>query len=240
MAHDTVEQDDAGHEAMRQRADAVRYMLLQRLQPALNHKLAGTMQPIAMIAAMMARRLKKPAPELDVLAQNTDDIVAACKAATATRSQLLGWLGANQAQPVSVATAIAQCTELLHAEFAMRGCSLHAEDADDGSSDHDCAESLRHLLCAVLYAVVDTSPVALALVIRPSKAAAGRVCIRITCNETKSAGSLAGEDVHMPRPAVPMGWDDVRALAAVERARLEISPSQVDIEFAAHVNPEPR
>ena len=51
-----------GNSALARLAEGPRYALLRRLAPAIRHDMAGSLQPISMVAAMLEKRLQKPDP----------------------------------------------------------------------------------------------------------------------------------------------------------------------------------
>ena len=55
-------------------AESARYALLRRLMPAIRHNLAGSLQPIGMVSAMLERRMQGASPDLEKLGKNVSDI----------------------------------------------------------------------------------------------------------------------------------------------------------------------
>ncbi len=103
-------------------ADAARYALLRRLMPEIEHKLAGMLQPIAMIAVVMERRLANSAPDPQTLTKNVHDLVSLSKEAGAARAELMDWLAPHEPQAVAaVGDVIAQCLKMIATEFSMKG-----------------------------------------------------------------------------------------------------------------------
>ena len=49
-------------------AEAPRYALLRRLVPAIRHQMAGSFQPVTMMAAIVEKRLLAASPDLPALA----------------------------------------------------------------------------------------------------------------------------------------------------------------------------
>jgi len=73
-------------------AEAARYALMRRLLPAIRHNLAGTLQPIGMMSAMLERRIKAAAPDMALLAKNTQALTTLSREAAATSLNLMTWL----------------------------------------------------------------------------------------------------------------------------------------------------
>ena len=90
-------------------AEAAHYALLRRLAPVIRHNMAGTLQPIAMVAAMLERRLQKTDTDPEALLKNARDIVALSKEAAASCVDLLGWLAPKESRPIKADAGIAEC-----------------------------------------------------------------------------------------------------------------------------------
>ncbi len=112
------------------RADAARYKVMWRIVPSVNHKLAGSMQPITMLASMLVRHVQRPQPDMQALTKLAVDMQQACKAAITTRPDVLAWFQPSEHQTTSIATEVAQCDNLLTGEFAIRGSSIDNQTVD--------------------------------------------------------------------------------------------------------------
>lgn len=210
------------------RANAVRYKMLRRLVPSVNHKLAGAMQPITMLASMLARQLQRPQPDIAHLSKQVADMQKACKAAVATRSDVLSWFQPSEMQLAAVGSEVAQCTGLLTAEFAIRGCAV-----DNLTNDADVVVRQAHvrtMLMAVLFGILDNAQGSVAVQLRaqPGTGSGTTVCASWT-QLPPSALSQPGSD----SDDYAISWHDVQAIAEQLGIDVQHTPAQIDMHFAS-------
>ena len=65
-------------------AESAQYALLRRLAPAIRHQLAGSLQPVTLMAAIMEKRLKAAAPDLPALGKTCGEVRQLAIAASRT------------------------------------------------------------------------------------------------------------------------------------------------------------
>lgn len=63
-------------------AESARYALLRRLAPVLRHYVAGSLQPLSMMAILLEKRLQIPSPDLAALARNSSQLNTAARDAS--------------------------------------------------------------------------------------------------------------------------------------------------------------
>ena len=78
------------------RAEAARYALLRRLSPVLRHEAAAPLQPIAMAASVLEKRLASPSPEIAPLRDSVQRLVSYARKAAQGGLDLVAWLGVDR------------------------------------------------------------------------------------------------------------------------------------------------
>lgn len=209
------------------RADAVRYKMLWRLVPSVNHKLAGSMQPITLLAGMVARQLQRAEPDIQRLSKQMADMQQACKDAVSTRTDVLRWFQPSEVEKVPIGSEAARCTRLLTAEFAIRGCSI--DDQTTGADAVVRQSHVRAMLTAALFGILDNAegPVAVRLHAPPGASDGVTICAAWT-QLPVSALSQPGSD----SDGHALSWDDVQAIADQLGIDVHRKPAQFEIRFA--------
>ena len=208
-------------------AEAARYALLRRLAPAIRHSMAGALQPISMVVALLEKRLQAPVPDLVVLGKNCSSIKTLSLEAASTCMGLMTWLAPNDNERVRINKGIADSVELLTAEISFRGFDLVNETA---SVDAEVPQSiLRSVFVASLIALIDAaqSP---GKVLLTARVVDGEVLLVIAIaafdGESAPASLLAYRE---------LDWDDVQSLAAAEGVSLERADNLVKLRYRTAV-----
>lgn len=207
------------------RADAVRYRMSWRLVPSINHKLAGSMQPISMLASILARHLQRPQLDIPALSKQVADMQQACKTAITTRTEVMGWFQPSETELATIADEAAQCVWLLTAEFAIRGSSVKNLMSD--ATGVVLQSELRTMFMATLFAILDNveGPVAVQLYTLP---ASGRgVTVIASWNPLASADTS-----NQSSGGKSIDWDDVQSVAEQLGVGLQRKATQIDLHFA--------
>lgn len=189
-------------------AESAHYALLRRLAPALRHNMAGSLQPIGMISAMLERRLQESSPDIGKLGKNARDIGQLSREAATTCLGVMAWLAPHGADTVALNSGLAEALQLQATELSFRGFTLlnETEEVDMPVS----RRALRSLTLASLIALTDgaTGPARIVLSAHPLD---GETLLRIELVAT--AGEAASSGLQAYRP---LEWDDVQALADAE------------------------
>lgn len=217
-------------------AEAAHYALLRRLAPVIRHNMAGTLQPIAMVAAMLERRLQKADADPETLLKNARDIMALSKEAAASCVDLMGWLAPKENRLVRADTGIAECVGMVATQLSFRGFSV--VDNSAGRAAQLPQSALRTVLTAAIIALTD------------SAAEPGRVLISggfadgMFSLHLELKGPDAGEREPMRAADKPpyrlLHWHDVQALALQESARLTRGENRVTLQFKASAVADPQ
>lgn len=224
-------QDTSG--LQRCQAEAAHYALLRRLAPVIRHNMAGTLQPIAMVAAMLERRLQKTDTDPEALLKNARDIVALSKEAAASCVDLMSWLAPKESRPVRADAGIAECLGMVMTQLSFRGFSV----VDNTGSTHAQLpqSALRNVLTAAIISLTDAaaSP---GKVLIGAGFAQGILSIHIELKAPDTAEP--GRAPEKPSYRL-LDWHDVQALALQESVGLVRTESRLTLQFEASAAVDP-
>jgi len=215
-------------------AEAARYALMRRLLPAIRHNIAGSLQPIGMMSAMLERRMQSVTPDLAQFVKNTQALTALSREAAATSKNLMTWLAPVDNELIAVNSAVEESFALMATELSFRGYSL----------DNQAADSLARLPKGVLRSVFTASLIALtdmadqpAAIVVTAQDEAGAIQLKI------AVGPCASNDLAAMATRIPsyrlLQWDDVQALAEVEGVGLEHAPDFVRLDYGPTLADKP-
>ncbi|MDP1740158.1 MAG: hypothetical protein Q8K71_01855 [Polaromonas sp.] len=204
-------------------AEAARYALLRRIAPAIRHHMAGTLQPIGMISAILERRLQAPTPDMAVLRDSCKSISALSRTAAGASMNLISWVAPRENGIVLLEAGVEECVGMLSTDLAFRGFTLANRVA---AADVNVSQvALRTVFTASLIALTDAAPApASVLVTSDLTGDTARVCISVAAQE----GASTAQD---PRSYRDLGWDDVQALASAEQVSISHSANKVELGF---------
>jgi hypothetical protein len=187
-------------------AESARYAVLTRLAPMLRHDVAGALQPLGMITALLHKRLQAAAPEMLAVAKSADTLQVLSKEAVATCLGVMGWLAPKGEESVSAQAGAQELLTLMETELFLHGLiGVNDVPADESSFSR---LFFRDAFAAALLALCDSS--------------VGVGSVHVGLQNLHGAPGLClrfAPDALTP-PAQPVqrqrriGWDDVQALAA--------------------------
>lgn len=206
-------------------AEAAQYALLRRLAPVIRHNMAGTLQPIAMVAAMLERRLQKADADPETLLRNARDIVALSKEAAASCVDLMGWLAPKDNRSVGAIKGISECLDMVTTQLSFKGFSI----VDDTSPINvEIPQSaLRHVLTAAIITLTDTAAGPGVLRIK-TELAEGFFSIHASLGEPNANTSAPGPENLSYRQ---LEWQDLEALAQRESVGFTRAENQIVLHF---------
>lgn len=212
-------------EVLRERlAEAARYALLRRMAPAMRHDMAGALQPVSMMAAMLEKRLQKPEPDLLALAKNGNAINTLAREASLACMNLMTWLAPKDDMPVAVNSTLAESLGLVATEMSFRGINLVNETGDEAGMV--LLSGLRGVFMASLLALTDECAVPSDIVLTANAAGADTV-LGLRASPSGAEAMMTG--------GVPayrkLGWEDVEALAEVQGVALARDAGVVELRF---------
>ena len=205
--------------------EAAQYALLRRLAPVIRHNMAGTLQPIAMVAAMLERRLQKADTDPEALLRNARDIMALSKEAAASCVDLMGWLAPRENKSVKAGKGIAECLSMVATQLSFKGISI----VDNTSPiDVELSQSaMRNVLTAAIIALTDVAAGPRALLME-TEFADGFFSIQVSLGELSTS---APARVPEKPPYRQLEWHDLEALALREAVRLTRSENRIALLF---------
>ena len=216
-------------------AESAHYALMRRLLPAIRHDLAGSLQPISMMAVMLERRAKSASPDLIQLANNSQTLQSLSREAAAILLNLTSWLAPKDNNLVAVGPAVLESLSLMDTELSFRGFSVANQTI--GLDMQLPRGMLRSVFTASLIALTDgCDEPASVLVTAGSKGDENYLQIVLQTKERDEADREDDGDPAVHRKLqLPiyrcLGWDDVLALASAEGVRLSQSGNAVCLGY---------
>lgn len=206
-------------------AEAARYALLRRLAPAIRHDMAGALQPISMMAAMLEKRLQKPDPDMAALAKNGNAINTLAREASNGCMSLMTWLAPKENAAVPLDAAVEDAISLVSTELSFRGFTLVNETG--GVQDELPRSVVRGVFMAALLALTD-SAAGPARVVLTAKADGDDVVLGIA--REPDTGDILAPGTQAYRL---LDWADVEAIAATESVKLSHSADRAELRYRA-------
>ena len=193
-------------------AEAARYALLRRLAPVLRHNMAGALQPLGMMSAILERHLQKPDPDLAALARQSSQLTKLAREASNNCMGLMTWLSPNTSDLVTLAAGIEEAVGLVMNELMFKGFTVVNQTRDVQTN---LPRSLtRNVFVAALMALTDTAT-APANVVLAAQLADSDLVLTISVQplqgELLPGGNVSYRNIE---------WEDVQALADVESVRI--------------------
>lgn len=215
-------------------AEAANYALLRRLAPVIRHNMAGTLQPIAMVAAMLERRLQKTDADPETLLRNARDIMALSKEAAASCVDLMSWLAPKDNRMVKADAGIAECLDMVMTQLSFRGFSM----ADNtGIPPVQMPQSaLRNVLTAALISLTDAAALPGKVVIG-AEFAEGVLSLSLELKPSDRADPARAAE---KPPYRQLEWHDVLALARQESVSLIREENRITLQFEATAAADPQ
>lgn len=193
--------------------EAARYAVLRRMGSAIRHQIAGSLQPVSMLASMLERRAQAASPDMDALRRNCGEMSSLSRSASSECVALMGWLAPHEGESVPVGQGVEDCLHLLATELSFRGFAV--VDAAQGAQALVSRQALRSLLPAALMALTDAAA-------RPGPVRitagtdAGAAVVQLSLQEAETAEASTPAKAYRP-----LGWGDVHALARAEGVQVE-------------------
>ena len=210
---------------LKRNAEAPRYAVLRRLAPAIRHQMAGDLQPVTMMAALLEKRLKAATPDLAAVAKTSSDVRALALAATRSTLDLMRWMAVDADARVPLDKGVEDVLHLMATELSFRG--IACVNQTGGVSTEVALHHVRGVFVAALLALADAAatPANLGLT-----AMLNGDDVQITITLTDAAPTPTAEPA--PRDEFQLSlatyrkihWDDVAAIAAADGTSVEHTP----------------
>lgn len=209
-------------------AEAARYALMRRLLPAIRHNLAGTLQPIGMMSAMLEKRIGSATPDMGQLVKNAQALTTLSREAAATSLNLMTWLAPKDNEPVAVNAAVEESFGLMSTELSFRGFAL----------DNQAVDSIAKLPKGMLRSVFTASLIALTDSL--DQPAGVVVSVHGEPDDPRLRIELQADplsDPLFPTNRMPtyrsLDWADVQALADAEGVHIEYTRDFAQLRHSA-------
>lgn len=210
-------------------AEAARYALLRRLAPALRHNMAGALQPVTMMAAILERRLQAPQPDLLVLSKNNDSIRSLSVDAARSCMSLMSWLAPNDNESIGVKDGVENAVGLVTTELLLRGFTLINKT---GHVVAEVPQSLfRGVFMASLITLTDLS-LSPATVLLTADVAGDELLITLLMIDDGGISQQVSLESYRA-----LDWNDVQSLADVDGVLLEYERDRVQLRYPLSAHP---
>ena len=182
----------------------------------MRHQMAGGFQPVAMMAAIIEKRLRAASPDLPALVKTSSNVRALATAATRSSLDLMGWIAPDLEARVPLDQAIQDALHLVATELSFRGFKF--VNQTEGVATEVALHHVRGVLVAALLALTDAavSPANVLLT-------AGRegqdmvVTLALTDVGTAATATALSEEFHVSLATYrKIDWEDVQAMAAAD------------------------
>lgn len=207
-------------------AEAARYALMRRLMPAIRHHIAGSLQPIGMMSAMLERRIMAANPDMAQLGKNARALSALSRDAAAISLNLMTWLAPRDNDPITIISGIEESLGLIATELSFRGFDVVNSTADVFARLPKAV--FRSVFTASLIALTDAAEHAAQVVIASSQEA-DITQLKISIVQLNTAPPVRAEN-HISNYRA-LQWDDVQALADAQGVQLHHASDFVQLAF---------
>ena len=186
--------------------------------------MAGALQPVSMMAAMLEKRLQKPEPDMVALVKNSSAINTLAREASTSCMGLMTWLAPRDDAPAALNTCVAESIGLVTTEISFRGINLvnHTENVDAKV----LLSSLRGVFMASLLALTDACD-GPSEVVLTSTSSVSVTLLDIRVSPSAGEAMMAGNAPSYRK----LEWDDVEALAEAQGVGLSHGPGHVALRF---------
>lgn len=202
-------------------AESARYALLRRLAPSLRHDMAGALQPLMFVSAILEKRLQNPNPDVADLARKSSELTTLARVASSTCMNLLAWLEPNKDELVTVSAGVEEVIGLVRTELSFKGITIVNETGDVH------AELLRSQTRNVLTAAM--------LTLTDAATAPGKLVLAAQLVEREIMLTILFQRAESEMPTSGIGcyrnldWADLQVLAEVESVRLTYTADRVNL-----------
>ena len=213
-------------------AEAARYALMRRLLPAIRHNIAGSLQPVGMMAAMLERRMQAAAPDLAQLRKSSQALNTLAREAVVTSLNLMNWLAPKDNDLVAVNGAVEESLGMIATELSFRGFFVMNQTSSVQASLP--RGIFRSVFTACLIALTDGVEGAADVVVS-AEMTGGQMWLKISL-EPGGRAELAGTGVRA-QAYRNIDWDDALALANAEGVSLSYDAVGAQLRYCTSPGP---
>lgn len=213
---------------LKRNAEASRYALLRRLAPAIRHQMAGSFQPVTLMAAIIEKRLLAAAPDLPALVKTSGEVRALAAAATRSSLDSMAWIAPDPEARVALGKGIQDALHLVATELSFRG--FKCVNQTEGLATEVALHHVRGVFVAALLALTDAAASPANVLVT-----AGRdvhhftVTIALAAAEP-AAASAPNEEFHVGLATYrKLDWDDAEAMATADGVALTHAATTLEL-----------
>ena len=214
---------------LKQSAEGPRYALLRRLAPAIRHQMAGSLQPVTMMAAIIEKRLLAAVPDLPALAKTSNDVRQLAMAATRASLDMIGWIAPDPEAHVPLFKGVQEGLHLVATELSFRG--FKCVNQTEGVALDVMLTHVRGVFVAALLAVTDAAAMPATVLVTAQPDGVDVVVTLALTDVNTTAGATAtapDEDFHLSLATYrKIDWTDVEAMAAADGVALQHASANV-------------
>ncbi len=210
---------------LKRKDEAPRYALLRRLAPAIRHQMAGSFQPVSMMAAIIEKRLLAASPDLPALAKTSNEVRVMATAATRSNLDLMGWIAPDPEAHVPLDKGIDDALHLVATELSFRG--FKCTNQTQGVVDEVALTHVRGVFVAAVLALTDAAA-APATVRLTARREGNHMVVTIALTDRETAAETAPDEEFQLSLAAyrKIDWSDVQAIATADGVSVQNTPTQ--------------
>jgi hypothetical protein len=207
-------------------AEAACYAILCRIAPVLRHDIAGLVQPVRLLLAVLEKRIMKPEFDRDAILENVASVSALTKDAATGSMNAMGWMNlpsrTSVGPLVNLRSSVDELIELLALEFSENSLTVTNNISDETAR---VPQSLvRTVLVGSLLAFCD------------APFGGGNLIVTLSADKLslmllKDIGLPLSKNTNNFPPERPIRWEDVDALAARLDLKLVHGEGSVNIDL---------
>ena len=216
---------------LKRKAEASRYALLRRLAPAIRHQMAGSFQPVTMMAAIIEKRLLAATPDLPALAKTSGEVRALATAATRSSLDLMAWIAPDAEARVALGKGIQDAVHLVATELSFRGFMF--VNQTEGLATEVALHQVRGVFVAGLLALTDAAASAGNVLVTAGRDGQDMVVtMALAAADPAAAASAPSEEFHVGLATYrQLDWDDVEAIATADGVALKHAATTLEMRL---------
>lgn len=187
----------------------------------LRHNMAGALQPLGMMSAMLERHVLKPGPDISAIALKTSQLNSLVREASTHCLDLMSWLAPKLDELIVVATGIEDAAVLVRTELLFKGFTVVNQTGD--VQVRLPRGVTQYVFLAALMALTDAATVPANIILQAQLLDSEMVL-------TISIHPVQGELLPGGAPSYRnLEWDDVQALADLQSVRIVQATDRVEL-----------
>jgi hypothetical protein len=200
-------------------AEAARFAILQRIGPVLRHEVAGLMQPVRMLMAIMERQVSKPDLDRTQISQSVSSVSTLIKEASLGCLNAIGWMSPEDDTSVDLRTGVEELRKLLSLE--LHSCALTVvNDVAEGDARMDMS-FIRTVLIGALLAFCDEQTSRSTLHIGIIDVSGRKLVLKRELPPKAGLGSILEANTSSTSHGRYIQWIDVQAMAEAMEVTIE-------------------